>query len=158
MKKQLVLIVICVGLTFLSCQDNRNRETKKNVKSEEFIDIPFTVVKNYFVKNLTDGLSNPKIDTETKFNKFFGMATTMGKNGRPTMIDFSKQYVVAILKPETYFKSTIELKNVQKNQSGEIVVTYRCEIGQKQTYSILPNLVIALNKSEDGHVVLKELK
>ena len=86
------------------------------------------------------------------------MATTMGKNGRPTMIDFSKQYVVAILKPETYFKSTIELKNVQKNQSGEIVVTYRCEIGQKQTYSILPNLVIALNKSEDGHVVLKELK
>ena len=71
--------------------------------------MPFEVARNYFFKNgrsseshpslledgrVTDeGKANdqvipeyPKITTEEEFSKLFGMATTMGKDGKPTAI------------------------------------------------------------------------
>ena len=38
----------------------------------------------------------PKITTEEEFNKLFGMATIMGKDGKPTAIDFTKQFVLGV--------------------------------------------------------------
>ena len=53
-------------------------------------DVSYILAANYFVKNTVNQLDNPKIETAEKFNEIFGMATTMGKEGKPTEIDFSK--------------------------------------------------------------------
>ena len=60
-------------------------------------DIPFIVTKNYFTKNTVKrgGLENPKIETKENFDGIFGAATTM--NGKPSEINFSKQYVIAVV-------------------------------------------------------------
>jgi hypothetical protein len=62
-------------------------------------EIPYTIAQRYFVKNgyNEEDLANPKITSSEKFNRLFGMATVMGKNGAPTSIDFNRQFVVAVV-------------------------------------------------------------
>ncbi|MCH2228773.1 MAG: hypothetical protein MK105_00415 [Crocinitomicaceae bacterium] len=153
-------ILILTSIVLLSCQNNsknRNTSNKTEVNSES-IDIPFVVAKNYFVKNSIQQLDNPKIETQTKFNEIFGIATTMGKDGMATEIDFSKQYVIAVVKPETDLSATIEPVSLKKNEAGEVVFTYSYATGEKQTYSTRPNIAIILDKSENGDVVIREVK
>ena len=52
-------------------------------------EVAFEVAKNYFFKNNQEIPSSPKITTSEEFGKLFGMATTMGKEGKPTEIDFT---------------------------------------------------------------------
>ncbi|PHS07053.1 MAG: hypothetical protein COA88_09510 [Kordia sp.] len=155
-----ISIVAVTTLALVSCQDKRNKTSpiNKTEVSSVSIDIPFVVAKNYFVNNSIKQLDNPKIETEKKFNKIFGMATTMGKNGKPTKIDFSKQYVIAVLKPDTDSSTTIEPESLQKNAKGEIVFTYKYKTGEKQTYTTLPNIAIIVDKSENGGILINEVK
>src|SRR5262245_32199737 len=53
--------------------------------------VPYTIAQRYFVNNTYhDGdLADPKITSQAEFNKFFSAAAIMGKNGRPTKIDFT---------------------------------------------------------------------
>jgi hypothetical protein len=120
--------------------------------------IAFTVAKNYFVNNAVTKLDNPKIETAEKFNKIFGMATTMGKDGKPTEIDFSKQYVIAVILPETDLSTNINPISLLKNTENEITLTYKSVVGQKQSFTTIPNFAIIIDKKENGNVTLKEIK
>ena len=124
----------------------------------QMINITFTVAKNYFVKNTIDKLVNPKIETAEKFNEIYGMATTMGKDGKPTEIDFKKQYVIAVILPETDLMTTIDPVSLQKDDNGKITLTYKKVVGQKQTYTIKPSFEIIVSKTENGTIELKEQK
>ena len=82
-----------------SCSQKQITAVENNVENKE---VAFGIAKNYFFKNDLDILpASPKITTEENFNKLFGMATTMGKDGKPTSIDFSKQFVLVIVLPVT---------------------------------------------------------
>lgn len=63
--------------------------------------VAFEVAKNYFFKNDQEIPASPKITTAEEFGKLFGMATTIGEDGKPTEIDFTKQFVLAIVLPVT---------------------------------------------------------
>jgi hypothetical protein len=86
------------------------------------------------------------------------MATTMGKDGKPTEIDFAKQYVIAVILPETDLMTTVEPVSLQKNETGEITLTYKSVVGQKQTFTTMPNFAIIVDKTETGNITLKKIK
>ncbi len=166
MTKTILSIATGASLLFSSCgsnlktdkSENKSTVTTETPSKAKATDIAFTVAKNYFVKNTVQSLDNPKIETAEKFQEVFGMATTMGKDGKPTAIDFNKQSVIALVLPLTDYDTSVEPVSLQKDESGKITLNYKKIVGQKQTYTIRPNLVIVFDKVEGGNVELKEQK
>ncbi len=118
--------------------------------------IPYRVADHYFVSNTVKKLPTAKITTQKEFDELFGCAPVMGKNGEPTPIDFSKEYVIAVSKPETYHSETLTPISLTREKRNRIVFTYKVEIGSKQTYTIVPCLLIIVSKKENGIVKLRE--
>ena len=163
---RIVAISTMISLMLTACQnnngstnlDNRNSESAE-VKSETKVeDIDFVLLENYFIKNNVSNSVNPKIETLEKFNEIFGMATTMGNDGKPTGIDFQKQYVIAMVLPETDLMTTIRPIRLQRNEIGGITLLYKTTVGQTQSFTTRPFLAIIVDKAEDGNIELKELK
>jgi hypothetical protein len=166
MSKITLIIAALTSILFSACQSKSTTKIVENTKSavavrkyeNKLSDINFTVLKNYYVKNTFTKLDNPKIETAEKFNEVFGMATTMGKNGKPTAIDFSKQYIIAIIIPATEFSTSIDTISLQINNQNQINLNYKVTIGQKQSFSIRPFLAIAVDKQESGIITVEEIK
>lgn len=160
MRNFFIPIVVVTTLILVSCQYIKKKENPVDETEISSVssDISFTIAKNYFVKNSIKQLDNPKIETDKRFNEIFGMATTMDKNGKPTKIDFSKQYVIAVLKPETELNVSIKPEGLKRNEKKEIVFTYKCRTGERQSYTTLPNIAIIVDKSEKGKIIIQELK
>ena len=102
--------------------------------------------------------ASPKITSENEFNKLFGMATTMSEEGKPTKIDFAKQFVLAIVLPVT--DDATEVNPIKVEEKGDtLLYTYNVMKGEKQTYSIQPVSIIIIDKKyENKEVVLSEDK
>ena len=139
----LLAMVACLNKPVSTIEDN-----------EESSVVAFEVAKNYFFKNDQVIPEYPKITTEEEFTKLFGMATTMGKDGKPTAIDFTKQFVLAIVLPETDFAT--EINPVKVEEKGDsLLYTYEVKTGEKQSFSIQPVSIIILDKQyENKRVVL----
>lgn len=120
-------------------------------------DIPFIIGEHYFVKNTIKSIPEPRIETAEAFGQYFGMATTMGPSGKPTAINFSRQFVIALMQPETDFATELEPVQLQKESSGGLLLTYRVRKGAKQTFTTVPSLVLVVDKQYSGRVVLKPL-
>lgn len=139
--KKLILMLLC-GVVFLcSCKSGDNSTAGSNVN--------FTVAKNYFFKNNAEIPANPKINSAEEFHNLFGMAAVMGKDGMPTAIDFSKQFVLAVVLPVTDVATEIQPLDV-KVQDGELVYEYSVKTGEKMTYSMQPMKLIVLDREYDG--------
>ncbi len=166
MTKKILTVVTVASFILTSCgtfrkstnAENNNTNTVETQNQTKMTNIAFTVAKNYFVNNTVTKLDNPKIETAEKFNENFGMATTMGEEGRPTDIDFSKQFVVAVILPETDLETSITPISLQKNTKNEIILNYKSIVGQKQTYKTRPNFAIIVDKKENGNITMKEIK
>lgn len=160
----ILAVALVAGVTSCNTTKNANNEHNDSAKmntegskaQEATKDVPYTLAEHYFVKNTVKEFNkDPKITTSEKFNEVFGMATTMGPSGKPTDIDFAKQYVIAIVQPETDYSTRITPVSLQKS-GDEIVFTYKIEKGEKQTYTIRPTLAIIVDKAHDGKLVVKE--
>ena len=149
MKK--ILLAFTMLLAIGACTNKPVTAVESNGESSE---ISFEVAKNYFFKNDQVIPEYPKITTEEEFNKLFGMATVMGKDGKPTAIDFTKQFVLAIVLPETDFAT--EINPVKVEEKGDLLLyTYDVKTGEKQTFSIQPVSIIILDKQyESKRIVL----
>ncbi len=149
MKK--ILFAFSVLLAIAACTNKPVTAVENNEESSE---VAIEVAKNYFFKNDQVIPEYPKITTEEEFTKLFGMATTMGENGKPTAIDFTKQFVLAIVLPETDFAT--EIKPVKVEEKGDsLLYTYEVKTGEKQSFSIQPVSIIILDKQyENKRVVL----
>ncbi len=166
MKRQIVALAIVTSILLTACHESPKTDqvavensTKVEAQSETLTKaIPYAIAKNYFVKNTFTKLDNPKIETAEKFNEVFGMATTMGKDGKPTEIDFTKQYAIAVILPETDSLTTINPLSLSKNEQNDIVLTYQSKIGEKQSYKMRPSFIIIVDKAENGNVILKEIR
>ena len=149
MKK--ILFAFTLLLSMVACTNKPARAVENVVESSN---VTFEVAKNYFFKNDQVIPEYPKITTEEEFNKLFGMATVMGKDGKPTAIDFTKQFVLAIVLPETDFAT--EINPVKVEEKGDsLLYTYDVKTGEKQTFSIQPVSIIILDKQyESKRIVL----
>jgi hypothetical protein len=141
-----MFVAIVSMLALVACESSKPTE-----------EVPFEVAKNYFFKSNLDILpASPKITTEEMFNNLFGMATIMGKDGKPTPIDFSKQFVLAVVLPVTDSETEINPMKVEAT-SDSLFYTYQVKVGEKQSFSIQPISIIILDKQyEDKEVVLCE--
>lgn len=119
--------------------------------------VPYTPVTHHFVKNTykQGALENPKIESEKQFEAIFGAAATM--NDQPTQVDFTKQYVIAVIGKETDTPTVMQAVSLQKQNNGDIVLTYEMKReGGKQSYTIMPFLAIAVDRSNTGKVILQQ--
>ncbi|MBO4802488.1 MAG: hypothetical protein J5545_11610 [Bacteroidaceae bacterium] len=149
MKK--ILFAFTMLLAMVACTNKPVTAVENNEESNE---VAFEVAKNYFFKNDQVIPEYPKITTEEEFNKLFGMATTMGKDGKPTAIDFTKQFVLAIVLPVTDFAT--EINPVKVEEKGDsLLYTYDVKTGEKLSFTIQPVSIIILDKQyENKRVVL----
>lgn len=166
MAKRIAILLTIAGFSFMACQNAQKPEKQNtlkhavNSKDTELntIAVNFTLANNYFVNNTVTKLENPKIETQEHFDEIFGTSAHMGNDGKPTVIDFSKQNVLAVVLPETDRQTEIYPISLQKDEKGEILLTYEVKVGQKQTYTIRPNFAVIIDKSERGNIRLNEIK
>lgn len=151
MKNFVMLLGILGSFMLLSCKSSTNQA---NEQSEN---VPYAVVRGYFLKNDADlsSLKNGKITSEKDFSALFGAATVMGEDGKPTIIDFTKQYAIAVIANKT--DSAVVLAPLKVEKSGDnITFTYEYKEGEKQSYTIQPLLIIAVDSKYDGNVLVKK--
>lgn len=160
MKKSFLTIAILALFVAAGCQqqNQENSDQSEAPETTDVVDVSFSVAQNYFVKNTVAQLESPKIESAEMFDSIFGMATTMGEDGKPTAIDFTTQYVIAVLKPETDLSTSLEPTSLQKNEAGELVLHYTFTTGDTQSYTSRPHFAIIVDKKEDGPIILNEME
>ena len=141
MKK--VLFALAAMIVMAACG---NKQAVAPAESgENSNEVAFEVAKNYFFKNNQEIPSSPKITTSEEFGKLFGMATTMGKEGKPTEIDFTNQFVLAIVLPITNLATEINPTKLEE-KGDTLFYFYDTKVGEAQTYSTRPISLIILDK------------
>ena len=107
--------------------------------------IPFEEVNNYFFLNKADLPGSPLIDSSEQFQKLFGTATFMGKDGQPTSIDFDQEFVIAVVYPVTDFSVELAPQSLRL-EDGELVFTYLEATGEQQSWTMRPVLLVKVDR------------
>lgn len=150
MKKILLVSAFCLGFLGLeSCNSyNISRERKEKIQ-----EIPYTLAKNYFINNRITSAIPTKITTAKDFEKYFGLASFMGKNGEPTKINFEKEYIAVVNYGETDKKVEIIPQKLYRNKD-KIVVEYAIKEGNRQGYISRPFQIWIISKKYNGEIIL----
>lgn len=117
--------------------------------------IPFTIATHYFVNNTAGAPVDSVITSASRFNELFGMATTMGPEGKPTPVDFSKQFVIAVGRPETAIATALEATGLHM-ENDTLVFDYRMTTGEQQTFTSRPLLMVIVDRSHLAPVSLRK--
>lgn len=144
--KKLFIILSLATVALLCCQCTTSKELRKAQKGAK--SVPFTVLQNYYVRNdvPVDKTQHLVLDNQQDFEAFFGAAALMG--GMPTDINWKKQYVIAIVLPETSRITNFIPKDV-KQSPGNVIYYYQLNRGHNTSYRQVPFSAIALNRSVD---------
>lgn len=118
-------------------------------------EVPFVEAKNYYLRNDVKSAPPAVITSQTEFDNYFGIAAVMGKNGQPTTIDFSKQNVIAVTVPETDRSTNIVPISLCGNDDGKLVLSYKIVEKEKTSYTMLPVLLLVVDKSFGNNVALR---
>ena len=115
--------------------------------SEEGKNVPFTEARNYFVRNdVVLPLESNVIETKAQLDSLFGMAAVMGRNGRPTDIDFDREFCVAYVIPPT--DTLTEIVPVSVTSKGkELTCSFEIKKGDPITWTIQPFSLIVIDRS-----------
>ena len=112
-------------------------------------EVPFTVARNYFFRNDASVPKNAKITDQAAFDRLFGAAAFMGKDGEPTRIDFGGQFVIAVVNPVTDVATELKPVSLSK-ENGELIFNYKETLGEKQTWSMQPVLLILVDREYEA--------
>ncbi|AWW31101.1 hypothetical protein DN752_13735 [Echinicola strongylocentroti] len=157
----LIAVALVMGLAACGGKQSSESTTTESVQSNETPmekEVAFTVAEKYFVKNDAPSLSDPKIETAEEFAEYFGSATVMGEDGKPTAIDFQTQYVIAVTKPATNVATELKPVSLVEDGEGNVTLSYSVEEGEAQSHSIKPTLIVIVGKSADGDVTVEEVE
>ncbi len=164
MKIKIFATVIFSIILVTACQ---NKDDKQNILNETKLNesnlnqINFTLARNYFVNNtVTDSdIRYLKVNNKEKFDTFFGMATKMGEDGKPTQIDFNNEYVIAVIMPETNLPTIITPISFERSDDNKLVLSYiiKTNDNQEQTFTTRPFFMLIINNLEQGELIFKEI-
>lgn len=132
MKKKILFFMTAVVLVMSSCAGGRQVE--------------WTLADRYFVNNNAPKQTSLKFTSQQQFDQYFGMAAAMGKDGQPTPIDFSRQMVVAKIFPVTDVRTEVKPLGLTRLDDGRIELRYQVSIGQRQSYTTQPFLLLIVDK------------
>ena len=141
-------IILAMGVLLLMCC---NCSFMDKMYAAEKIDkvatpVHYTTLENYFVRNDVDCSKQRRLilDNQQDFDAFFGKAATM--SGLPTTVNWNKQYVVAIILPETKRATSIEPVAVKVTDNDVMVFSYHIKKGDKMSHSMVPFTAVAIDK------------
>lgn len=107
--------------------------------------VDFKETDNYFYAGKVQHPTLLKITTQADFDKHFGIVAFMGDGGKATEIDFSKQFVVAKVLPET--DTLDDLKPVALTQeSGKLHLTSTVKHVERRDYTIQPCFILIVDR------------
>lgn len=139
------VLVIVISLT--SCSTKKMELVNKTEPVMQGERIKFQPVNNYFFHPDAIIPTEPLITTKSQFDSLFGAAPFMGKDGEPTKVDFSRQSVIAVVKPSSMASISLSASYVY-NYGNRVVFTYNNITGDSQSYYSQPILLIAVSKSD----------
>lgn len=156
--KKVALAVLSITPLMISCAitpDNNRSAAVSDTATQVLHDkgVPYEIARGYFLKN-TARVDRPtliKITSPEKLDEMFGMATVMGDGGKPTEIDFSTEYAIAVVYPETDRSTALSPQHLTRDSSG-IRFSYTLHEGEKQTYQTQPMLMIVVGKEYQGEL------
>ena len=119
--------------------------------------VPYTVLDRYFFKNGQEIPQSPKVDTAEEFATLFGAAAIMGEAGKPTPIDWAHEFVIAVVNPVTDCATELAPESLCL-ADGELVFTYTETVGEKQTWTMQPMLLIKVDRKYEGAPVRLDRK
>ena len=141
-------IILAVGTLLLMCCNCSFMDKMYAAQKIDNVATPihYTTLENYYVRNDVDCSKQRRLifDNEQDFEAFFGMVATMG--GLPTAVNWNKQYVVAIVLPETKRATAIEPIAVKVAEDNVIVFSYHVKKGDKMAHSMVPFTAVAIDK------------
>ena len=140
--KRILLLLACL-MALASCQGTT--------------EVPFTELDHYFFRNGQQIPQDPKIDTAEEFATFFGAAAVMGEGGKPTPIDWAHEFVIAVVNPVTDCATELAPESLRLD-GGELVFTYTETVGEKQTWTMQPILLIKVDRKYEGKAVRVDRK
>lgn len=160
MKKQLVVIILgALFVSFNACQSSSTSKKEDKVEeksmSSEGKSIAFKTAENYFINNSVKETVPVKITTQEEFDTYFGKAATMGENGKPTSIDFSKEYVIVIDHPTTDKKTEITPVSLEE-EANDLIFKYTVKEGENAGFSMHPFLMVIVDNNNSGNVLLRK--
>ena len=118
---------------------------KRPLGGEQEHEVAFEVAKNYFFKSGQEIPESPKVTSAEEFARLFGMATTMGNEGQPTEIDFDRQFVLAVVLPETDTETEIIPLNLVA-KGNTLYYFFQVNMGEQQSFRMQPLSIIILDK------------
>ena len=148
MKKTLFLSlsVIVMAIMLSSCAVNLNGVTANYYR-----------INNYYVNNnFSNGTHKLVIQNQHDFESVFGYGAVMGRNGQPTSIDFNRQFVVAVILPETNRQTSIETALVRR-LGDKLYFSYIIEEGHATSYTMRPYTAIVVDRMEPSNVVFQRV-
>lgn len=158
MKKNIwMLAALMIMLGSCNTGNSTKTEIKENIELADNTvseDVPYIEAKGFFVLNTVknEKVESLRITSQDHFDKFFGVARTMGKDGEPTTIDFKKSFVLALIgqptEKETSFK--IEKLNTQ-GDNLELIYSIKQE-QEDRSYTIHPCLILVIDKKHEKDV------
>ena len=143
-KKKIFILIMCCILLGISTS------CKTSQRASDGATIPYTVANGYFIKNNITQQPPIKITSKQEFDSYFGAAATMSEI--PTDVDFTRQFVVAVSMPQTNTLTNLYPQSL-KEKNGRLVFSYKVENGKKQSYSMVPLMLIVIDKKYDAEVV-----
>ncbi|MFC6100495.1 hypothetical protein [Olivibacter domesticus] len=160
MNLKITSIVAAIGFIIISCGQRSIKQEGEHAKDSTTITsvatnavIPFFEAKNYFVKNTykNEEVATLKITSQEEFDNVFGPATVMGEKGKPTQLDFSKQYALAVITPVTNKETSLRVNSLTYRNT-EIVLDYKITEDESQSFTTQPFLLILVDKEYSGSV------
>ena len=151
----IVIITAVAAATLLSsCKQNQQQQQEEANTESPMLGKPsevnYTIAENYFIKNGAELPASHKITDQETFNQIFGMATTMGENGKPTEIDFEKQFVIAVETGPVQKETELIPGFLINHYDGQLVFHYEVKQGADISYTIRPVLIIIVDKEYEG--------
>ena len=107
-------------------------------------DSGYRELKGYFVRNdVFDGILTEKITSQEKFDRYFGAAATQSQQPEP--IDFSKEYVMAVILSNTDH-ATVILVDSLVHSGNKARLYYSVQTDGPQSYTIRPVLLLGIER------------
>ncbi len=150
MKRHLTVICAAVALLVTSCATMQKNEGKS---------VKFKEANHYFFRNDATVPTNPLVTTQEEFDKLYGMAAVMGKDGLPTTIDFSKQFAIGIVLPVTNDDTEITPEKLLSN-GDTLTLHYSTKVNaHNMSWQMRPmSLIIVDKKHLKPHCRLQQSK
>ena len=149
------LLAVCLCACSHSAAVTANGSAQ--VFNQSVTPVTYQLANNYFIKNNVTGLVPRHIRSSAEFTRYFGMAATMGKNGKPTPIDFAVQDVIVY--DAGIVQKQLEITPLTLNHAQDkLILDVRIHSGARQSYQMHPFILLIVPKNLPDKVEFKLLQ